>query len=81
MKNSKLVRWAVIHSLGVFIYTSLVVILMMKGQKIFGNANNYGSGIAILMLFVLSVAVVGSLVLLKPLMLYLDGLKKEAIKF
>ena len=80
MKNSKLISWAILHSFGIFVYTSLVVILMTNGQKIFGNANNFSSGIVILMLFVLSAAIVGSLILVRPLMLYLDGFKKEAIK-
>lgn len=80
MKNSKLILWAVIHSLCVFVYSSLVILLMMNGEKIFGNGNNFSGGIAILMLFVLSAVVVGSLILVKPLMLYLDGLKKEAVK-
>lgn len=80
MDNKKLVKWAIVNSLGVFAYSSLVVLIMLNGENIFGKANNFGSMIILLMIFVLSAAVVGSLVLGRPIFLYLDGNKKESIK-
>lgn len=80
MKNSKLATYSIIHSIGVLVYVSLVALIMNNGQKWFGNANNILGATAILLLFVLSAAIVGALVLGKPTLLYLDGKKKEAIK-
>jgi len=80
MKKINIFLWSAINSLGVFIYTSLVALLMTNGEKLFGSMNNLVGGVAILMLFILSAAVVGSLIIAKPLMLYLDGHKEEALR-
>lgn len=78
--NKKLVKWGFVHSAGVVIYTVLVAFFMQNGERIFGDMDNSIYGPALfLMLFVLSAAVVASLVAGKPLMLYIDGKKKEAV--
>ena len=78
MRN--LLKTAIINSLGTAIYIALVAFLMTNGNQIFGQANGILGGVGILLLFTLSALVVGTLVLGKPLMLYLDGSKKEAVK-
>lgn len=80
MPKEKIIKYSLIHSLGVLAYVFLVAILLQNGDKLFGKNNNLASVMAFLMLFVFSATVVGGLVLAKPLMLYLDGQKKEAIK-
>jgi len=69
-----------LSALGVVIYVVLVALLMMNGDAIFGTAQTVVAPIAVLLLFVLSAAVVGALILGKPLMMYLDGEKKDAVK-
>jgi hypothetical protein len=78
VKTSKLLIYALLDSLGVLVYVSLVVFLINNGQKFFGPADLLGS-IAILLLFVLSATVVGLLVLGRPGYLYFNGLKKEGV--
>lgn len=78
MKNSKLLFYALIDSLGVLVYISLVVILINSGQKLFGPADLLGS-IAIFLLFVLSATITGLLVLGRPGYLYFGGFKKEGV--
>ena len=78
MKNS--LKTALINSIGTAIYVALVAVLMTNGNQIFGSATGILGGMAVLLLMVLSALIVGSLVLSKPLMLYLDGSKKEAVK-
>lgn len=73
-------KTAIINSIGTVIYIALVALLMTSGNQIFGQANGVLGGVGILLLFTLSALIVGSLVLGKPLMLYLDGSKKEAVK-
>ena len=74
-----------VHSLGhsvlVLIYVSLVAFVMNHGQQWFGKTDTAWTPVAVLMLFVLSAAVVGTLVLGRPAILYLDGRKKEALQF
>ena len=80
MKNSKLVYYSFLHSLGTLIYVALVVVILYNGQNIFGKQMNYLGALAMLLLFVLSAIIVGLFVLGRPILLYLDNQKKEAIK-
>jgi|SRR3989338_4227916 len=80
MPKEKIVKYSFVHSVGVLAYIFLVAILMQNGDKLFGKNNNVATVMAFLMLFVFSATVVGGLVLAKPVMLYLDGQKKEAVK-
>jgi hypothetical protein len=81
MKKSNLLKRGVLHSLGVIAYISLLIPIMTNGEKIFGAADNRVlSPLIFLLLFIISALVTGSLVLAKPLMLYLDGSKREAVR-
>lgn len=80
MKNNKLLSWSFVHSVGVLVYTALVVLILSNGEKLFGKQMNYLGALAMLLLFVLSATIVGLLVLGKPVLLYMDGKKKEAIR-
>ncbi|MEK7143170.1 MAG: hypothetical protein AAB785_03110 [Patescibacteria group bacterium] len=79
MTRSKLIIFSLLNSAGTFIYIILVSLVMINGGKIFGQANNLWGGIIILTLFVLSALIVGLLILGRPIILYLNGLKKEGI--
>jgi len=65
--------------LGVLVYIIGVALLMQNAERIFGTMNNVLGPITFLLLFTLSALVVGGLLLTKPIMLYLDGKKKEAM--
>jgi hypothetical protein len=78
MKNKQLV--AFLCALGVVVYTTIIAFIMQHGEQIFGKMNNLLGPVVFLMLFVLSAAIVGALVLGKPVMMYLDGEKKDAVK-
>jgi hypothetical protein len=80
MKNSNLIGRAILNSLGVLIYVSLVSLILNNGEKVFGQMNKIIGPSVFLMLFVLSASVTGGLVLGKPILLYLEGFKKEGIK-
>lgn len=80
MKNSKLIYYGIAQSLGVFIYTMTVVWFLFNGERFIGKSNSIWMPLAILMLFVVSAAVTGSIVFGRSVYLYLNGLKKEAVK-
>jgi len=81
MKNSQLINRAIINALGVLVYVYLVSLIMTNGDKIFGTTDHKPfAPIAFLLLFVLSALITGGLVLGKPILLFLDGLKKEGVK-
>ena len=54
---------------------------MSNGEKLFGpKEDTFQMPLAMLLLFVLSAGVVSSLILGKPILMYLDGEKSEGIK-
>lgn len=68
-----------VNSFCVLVYITIVATIMQNGEKIFGKTDGWFTPIAVLLLFTLSACVVVMLLLGKPLMLYLDNKKKEAV--
>jgi hypothetical protein len=81
MKEPKPIWHSLGHVVLVAVYTSLVAQIMSNGSKWFGKQDTAWTPVAVLMLFVLSAAVTGTLVLGRPILMYLDGKKKEALQF
>ncbi|MEI6596790.1 MAG: hypothetical protein WCL13_01080 [bacterium] len=80
MDNKKLFFYSALHSLGVLAYVSLVVLFMSNTKNIFGEGDNPMIGVVMLLILILSASITGSLVLGKPILLYLDGKKAESVK-
>lgn len=68
-----------INALLTLVYIIAVATLMQNGNRLFGQTDTFMTPVLVLLLFTLSAIVVGGLVLGKPLMLYLDGKKKEGV--
>ena len=79
MNKQKIILAALVNSLGTAAYISVVVLLMTNGERLFGSAKGFFVGLAMLMLFVVSATIVGLLVLGRPGIWYLNGMKKEAL--
>lgn len=75
----KICKTSFIYSFGALIYIGLVSWVIQNGEKLFGKMTGFLAPVAFLLLFSLSGLIVGSLILGKPIMLYLDGQKKEAV--
>ena len=73
------IRNAIINSIGVFVYVAIVATIMNNAEKLFGKTDTVATSIGFLMLFTLSAGIVGSLIVGKPIFMYLDGKKKEAV--
>ena len=78
MKKPDYLLNSLINSAGVFVYVSAVVWLISNAQILFGKTNNYLGPIFMLLLFIVSAAITGLLVLGKPILLFLNKQKKEA---
>ena len=78
----KFIQQAFVLALGEVVYISLVALLMFGVQKFFGSKPDPAiiAPIAFLLLLVISASISGALILGKPVMLYLDGRKKEAVQ-
>ena len=75
---NKILNRAFLNAVGTFTYIILIVLLIFSLQ----NSNAEDSLIilmSMLMLFVCSAAITGFLVFGKPVMLYIDGKKREAV--
>ncbi|OGD67554.1 hypothetical protein A3F08_00810 [Candidatus Berkelbacteria bacterium RIFCSPHIGHO2_12_FULL_36_9] len=77
---NKILKTSLFNALGVAVYVGIVALLMENGLQLFGNLSGVSGIFVFLMLFVISAAVCGSLVFGKPVLMYLDGEKKEAVR-
>jgi hypothetical protein len=75
----KIMKRAFIDSVGTFTYIILVVLFITSLQNFQQLEDILFIPIAMLMLFVCFVAITGFLVFGKPVMLYIDGKKREAL--
>jgi hypothetical protein len=80
MTKAKLVKISLVNAGSALLYIAVVTFLMSHGEKLFGQTNGILGGMAILLLFVLSATIMGFIILGRPLLMYLDGFKKEALK-
>lgn len=76
---NKIIKQALINSISTAVYIILVVSFIFSLQKFQILEGTVFIPIAMLLLFVSSAGITGTLVLGKPIMLYLDGKKKEAV--
>lgn len=78
----KLIRQAFLFALGEGVYITLVALLMFGIQKWFGAKPDpvIIAPIFLLLLLVISAAISGALILGKPILMYLEGRKKEALQ-
>lgn len=67
------------NTLGAALYIFAVSQVMRNGDVIFGSEENIFMPFAFLLLFCLSAAIVGGLVLGYPVYLFFDGKKKESV--
>jgi len=80
MKNSKLVIDGLVDAVGVAVYIVIIATIMRNIPKMFGTVPEFFGPVVILLLFVLSAAITGGLVLGRPVLLYFDGKRSDAIK-
>ncbi len=78
MVNLQLIKRGFVHAAGVGVYVFLIawVFRSLSGRNL---PENILAPMIMLMLLVLSVAVVGMLIFARPVTMYLDGQKKEAV--
>ncbi len=76
---NKIIKRAFIDSVGTIVYIILVVSFIFSLQIFASKKDIIIIPIAMLLLFVCSAAITGFLVFGKPVMLYIDGKKKEAV--
>ena len=81
MKKSNLAVSGLLNAFLAVAYISLVAVIMSNGDKIFGSGpDTFVAPIIFLLIFVISAAVTGDLIIGRPALLYLDNQKSEARK-
>ena|SRR3989338_5612472 len=76
----KLLKIASINSFLVLAYVILIVWIMQMFEKSGSDFPSPWTPVAFLMLLTLSAAIVGTLIFARPVMIFLEGGKKEAVK-
>lgn len=80
MYGKKTIKISFLNSFGTLAYVGAVSWFIANGDRIFGKMSGYLAPVAFLLLFVISAAITGILVLGKPAILFYEGNKKEAIR-
>jgi len=76
----KLFTRAFLNSLGVVVYVAIVATVMQNANQFFGTKDTALSVTGFLLLLCVSAATVASLVFGYPVMLFLNGQKREAVQ-
>lgn len=81
MERNRIVVRGALDALGAALYIALVALFMTNISRFVGpmQGNGFFGPLLFLLLFVFSAAVTGGLILGKPVLLYLEGKKKEAV--
>lgn len=80
MLDKKIITQSLSFAAAAVIYVVLVATMMNNTERIFGQQKESVLGpIVFLLLLVVSVATMGVLIFGKPVMLYIDGKKREAV--
>ena len=80
MNEKKILVWGFGDAVGTTAYVSLVAWFMFNAKGFFGPVDDFRGPLVILLLFILSATITASLVLGKPIHLYLGGEKASAFK-
>lgn len=81
MLDMKLIKQSLPYSAGAILYIAVVATVMRNAERLFddGKPDSPLAPVAVLLLLVTSAATMGMLVFGKPLMLYIDGKKREGV--
>ncbi len=80
MPDKKIIKQSLFLSALAVLYVAVVATIMRNAQQLFGGGKDSAlAPIGILMLLVVSAATMGMLIFGKPVMLYIDGKKREAV--
>lgn len=78
--DSSTLKRSFVQAFGVLAYVTAVAWFMNNAQRFFGEQPGWFAGVLMLLLFVVSAAVTGSLVFGRSLLMYLDGAKLPAVR-
>lgn len=80
MKYFKYLTQTLPYAVGVFAYVTGIAFFMFNAESIFNeDAKSFLIPLFMLLLFIVSATITGSLVLYKPIQLFLTGEKKPAV--
>jgi hypothetical protein len=79
--NKKLVKQSLLHVVLAIAYIFCVATFFRNAEFLLGKEDNFFSPVIALMLLVMSAAIMGILFFGRPVQLYLDNQKKEALSF
>ena len=78
--NKNIVLYALGHAVLMAAYVALIALTMANAETLFGPVDPPLAPMGFLLLLVVSAAIAGLLVFARPIVWYLDGKKKEAVR-
>lgn len=80
MNSKNILGYAFFHAVLAVLYVAGIAAIMLNLEHAFGPEKGILTPVVFLLLFVTSAAVMGMLLFVRPMVWYLEGLKKEAIQ-
>jgi|CXWL01.1.fsa_nt_gi hypothetical protein len=80
MNTKKILGYALLHALAAVAYVAGVATIMNGFGGAIEEKNEILAPVVFLLLFSVSAAIMGMIVFARPILWYLDGLKKEAVQ-
>lgn len=80
MNTHSILKYAFLHAVGGALYVAGIVWFVTTVGKLIGPEGGFIGGITFLLVFVISAAIMGSIILLRPIFWYFAGKKHEAVK-
>lgn len=81
MNKNTLIKKSFINAFGMLVYVVMVATFMRNVERIFaGHKDSVAAPIFMLLLLVTSASITAGLIVGKPVMLYLDNQKQDAVK-
>ncbi|MFH1509442.1 MAG: hypothetical protein ABIE68_04725 [bacterium] len=81
MTIQKITGQSLLHALGVALYIFLIAQIMFSMESVMGKIDDSWGFMIMVMIFTVSAAITGSLVVFRPVYLYMEGQKKEGVQF
>ena len=78
--NTNLLKKAFVSAIGTAVYAMMFAWFMNNAQGWFGVQPNWLVMALLLIIFIISACITGALVLLRPILLYIEGQKNEAVR-
>lgn len=80
MTTTKIIKHSLINSVAAAAYVTVIAQIIRNGEAVFGEMKSAFAPVAFLLLFSVSAAIMAILIFGQPVIWYIEGFKKQAVR-